>query len=413
MTRQATAPASMGRWYRGNLHMHSLWSDGQHFAEMAAAYYKAAGYQFIAFTEHDCFQVGEKWLPTTQQTLSGKPLGESEWWADYLQRFGPDWVQRAQRQGQECVRLRPLAEYRTLLEEPERFLILNGEEVTVKSPQATHWINVYNAPQPVGGLQVPRHGAEAIDTLVAHATAMEEASGNPILVSFNHPNYRWNATAEDISAATTLGCFEIHTALNSTRSYGDAVHPGAERIWDIVLAQRLSQSQGRVIYGLASDDCHLYPARSAALSAEQQGALPCRAWVMVHATELTPAALIAALRQGAFYASSGVSLDAVAVETSSLRVRIQSEPGVRYTTHFIGTRRTADLRSRPGRTNDVTQQYSAQVGETLATVTGTAPIYQFTGDELYVRAVVSSDRLHPNPTIPGDITKAWVQPVVP
>src|SRR5262245_60360240 len=140
MTRQATAPADKRRWYRGNLHMHSFWSDGQHFAEMAAAHYKAAGYQFIAFTEHDRFQVGEKWIPLTQPTPSGQPLGESAWWADYLQRFGPDWVQRAQRQGQDCVRLRPLAEYRSLLEEPERFLIVNGEEVTVKAPQGIHWI---------------------------------------------------------------------------------------------------------------------------------------------------------------------------------------------------------------------------------------------------------------------------------
>jgi len=41
------------RWYRGNLHMHSFWSDGCDFPECVAAWFKEAGYHFIAFTEHD------------------------------------------------------------------------------------------------------------------------------------------------------------------------------------------------------------------------------------------------------------------------------------------------------------------------------------------------------------------------
>jgi hypothetical protein len=40
------------------------------------------------------------------------------------------------------------------------------------------------------------------------------------------------------------------------------------------------------------------------------------------------------------------------------------------------------------------------------------PMYRFTGKELYVRAKVTSTRLHPNPFKKGDVEAAWTQPVV-
>jgi len=47
----------------------------------------------------------------------------------------------------------------------------------------------------------------------------------------------------------------------------------------------------------------------------------------------------------------------------------------------------------------------------LREVKGTEAAYAFTGDELYVRAVVLSDRPQPDPTSAGDLQKAWIQPV--
>ena len=49
----------------------------------------------------------------------------------------------------------------------------------------------------------------------------------------------------------------------------------------------------------------------------------------------------------------------------------------------------------------------------VAETTDLSPSYQFTGDELYVRAVVSSSVRHPNPTAPGDVERAWTQPARP
>ena len=35
-----TVPAVDARWWKGNLHTHSLWSDGDHYPEMVADWYK-------------------------------------------------------------------------------------------------------------------------------------------------------------------------------------------------------------------------------------------------------------------------------------------------------------------------------------------------------------------------------------
>ena len=41
-----------GNWYKGNLHMHTLNSDGQISDESAVELYREAGYNFIALTDH-------------------------------------------------------------------------------------------------------------------------------------------------------------------------------------------------------------------------------------------------------------------------------------------------------------------------------------------------------------------------
>ena len=48
---------------------------------------------------------------------------------------------------------------------------------------------------------------------------------------------------------------------------------------------------------------------------------------------------------------------------------------------------------------------------TLATARGTSADYVFTGAELYVRAVVVSDRRHPDGYERDDVETAWTQPV--
>ena len=58
--------------------------------------------------------------------------------------------------------MKPLSEYRHLVEEAGRFLVMTGEEVTTTWGDAnagshTHWINVFNTPEPLA----PQHDPDS------------------------------------------------------------------------------------------------------------------------------------------------------------------------------------------------------------------------------------------------------------
>ena len=128
-----------------------------------------------------------------------------------------------------------------------------------------------------------------------------------------------------------------------------------------------------------------------------------------------------AMEEGDFYASSGVTLDDVKRSPTGLAVEIHGEPGVSYTTQFIGTRtgfnQTSQVIAQP--TDEVPprrtlphRRYSKEVGAVLAEVKGTRASYTFKGDEIYVRAKIASSKPKENGSVAGEFETAWVQPVV-
>ena len=124
------------------------------------------------------------------------------------------------------------------------------------------------------------------------------------------------------------------------------------------------------------------------------------------------------MEAGDFYSSSGVKLRELRQSAKELSLEIEAEPGVTYTTQFIGTRRGYDPRNEPQRNTAgealrVAHTYSKDIGMVLAEVKGTKASYTLKGDELYVRAKIISSRPHPNPSQRGDGETAWTQPVVP
>ena len=61
------AESGTPRYWKGNLHTHSLWSDGDDFPDMIADWYKSHGYNFLGMTEHNVIAEGDRWvdvLPT-------------------------------------------------------------------------------------------------------------------------------------------------------------------------------------------------------------------------------------------------------------------------------------------------------------------------------------------------------------
>src|SRR5262245_57751873 len=55
------APAETAKWYKGNLHAHSLWSDGDDYPEMVADWYKKNGYHFLAISDGNILHQGTRW----------------------------------------------------------------------------------------------------------------------------------------------------------------------------------------------------------------------------------------------------------------------------------------------------------------------------------------------------------------
>jgi hypothetical protein len=143
-----------------------------------------------------------------------------------------------------------------------------------------------------------------------------------------------------------------------------------------------------------------------------------RGWIMVRAAKLEANDLIAAMEAGDFYASSGVTLKDVRREPNRLSLEIEAQPGVIYTTEFFGTRKGYDQASAPvldakGAQLRTTRRYSKDVGAVLATVTGPKATYELKGDEIYVRARVTSSKPKADAAYPGEVEQAWTQPLVP
>lgn len=405
----APAPAGDGYyWFKGNLHTHTLWSDGDQFPEVVVQWYAEHGYNFLALSDHNVLSRGEKWInPMTNRYIASG--GRMDAVDLYRERFRDHWVQtRENESGELEVRLKPLNEFRHLFERAGEFILIESEEIT----QSSHGIHV-NATN-IAELIEPQTGESVEKTIRLNVDAVidqGQAFGRPMLPHLNHPNFQWAVRAEDMIGVENLRFFEVYNGHRGVNNLGGRDRVDLDRMWDIVLTRRLAERGLGVVYGLAVDDAHHYEGSSSDV------ARPGRGWVMVRSRYLTPEHLIAALQRGDFYSTTGVVLRSIDVSHDAMTIHIEREDGVTYTTQFIGTRRGYDASTEPrldrdGNPMNVTRRYSDDVGEVLLEVDGTSPRYEFEGDEVYVRAKVVSSTPHPNPFAPGEHETAWVQPVV-
>lgn len=396
---QETAELS---WYRGNMHTHSLWSDGDDFLENIGLWYRERGYHFLVISDHNTLDQSERWIDVAK-------LKDKQAAFEKLQQNWPRQVDQRIQDGRTEVRLQTFAEVATLVGVADQFLMIQGEEITDKFGRLPLHLNAHHLRElipPQGGSSV----TEVLQNNVNAVIAQRERTGQPMIVHVNHPNYQYGVTAEDLMAVEGENFFEVYNGHPTVNNSGDHQHASTERMWDIINTRRLTEFGLPLLYGLATDDGHSYhhiPSRASE---------PGRGWVMVLAKQLSPEALIQSLEAGRFYSSSGVTLDRVAANEASIEIVIREEPGVSYVTEFIGTRKGFDRTSQPvvgenGEEIRATRLYSNDIGQVLARGTAAKVRYHFDGDELFVRARITSSRLHPNPSEPGDFEQAWTQPV--
>ncbi len=389
-----------GTWKKGNLHTHSLWSDGDDYPEMIIDWYKKEGYDFLALSDHNTLAEGERWTAVAYNA-GGMPAFER-----YLERFGEDWVDQKTASDTLWARLKTFDEYRSKFEEEGAFLMIQSEELTDHFDRKPVHINVTNIVEfikPQGGNSLRAVMQRNVDAVLAQRDRLVV----PMFPHINHPNFGWAMTAEDLIFLEGEQFFEVYNGHPAVYNYGDGPRPGMELIWDIILTRRLINNQP-IMLGMAVDDSHNY--LEIGLDKSNSG----RAWVMVRTKTLTPEAIVAAMESGDFYGSTGVSLVDIRLSDEGMSIEIEAEEGVTYETQFIGTRIGHDSTSVSVEVDGayVTRQYSEEVGEVLKTVSGTSPVYTFQGDELYVRAKVISSKSKENPYRVNETEMAWVQPVV-
>jgi hypothetical protein len=410
----AVPPRPQARWWKGNLHTHTFWSDGDDFPEMVAEWYRTRDYNFLALTDHNVLSQGMRWIRESDVKRRG---GETVL-PKYLSRFGPDWIERRGADALAEIRLKPLDEFRALVEERGKFILIPAEEISDSAEGVPVHMNASN----LRDVLEPLHGKTVRETIENNLRAVDEqakAAGREILAHLNHPNFGWGITAEDIAHAVTDRYFEVYNGHPDVHQLGDAHRPGIDRMWDIANTIRLVELKAPPLMGLATDDSHAYHNKPNA-------ARPGRGWQMVRSTHLTPEYIVKAIKAGDSYASSGVTLADVRYdrEQRTLSLSIQPTPGATYVTRFIGTLRGTSAAGGPlvdaagkaptdkaGKPLRVSRKYSDQIGQVLATVTGLSATYKLTGNELYVRAVVTSSADPVDPSFSGQKQQAWTQPV--
>lgn len=377
----ADSPAP--RYWKGNLHTHSLWSDGDQFPEMIADWYVERGYNFLALTDHNVISQGMRWM-----ALDAIVKRADEGVLDrYLERFGPDWVEtRETDDGKTEVRLKPLDEFRALLERRNEFIMIQAEEVTNTGGGKPVHINATNIAEkipPVNGPDVQ----EVMEIVLRSIHDHGHTHGREVLPHINHPNFHYAITAEQLAAVVSEQFYEVYNGHPGVNHLGDNEHPSIEAMWDIANAIRLQELNAEPLLGIATDDSHEYHGKP--------GSRPGRGWVMVRSRFLTPEHLIKAMKRGEFYASSGVTMKSIDFneESRGLSVAVEPAEGATYTTEFIGVRK------------------GEHAGSVLAKIEGPEASYKMKDGELFVRAVVTSSLPADDPSYKDQKRQAWTQPV--
>ena len=373
--------ASPKQWYKGNLHTHSYWSDGDEFPEVIMDWYKSNDYQFVALTDHNTLAEGDKWKTISNDSIYQKAF------KNYLNTYGSDWVEHKQDSlNRTQVKLKTYDEYRTKFEETNKFLVIQSEEITDGyngKPVHINATNVKKKIDPQGGNSILEVMQNNLDAVAKH----KEEFGNPIIAHINHPNFHYAISLEDMIALKNEQFFEVYNGHPEVHNSGNDSHMSTELMWDYINIAHLENNKP-IMYGLATDDSHHYHVKDSKWSNAGRG------WIMVLADSLNPKSIIHAMEAGDFYASTGVELKDLTFKKNNLSVEVKKEENTSYKISFIGCKK----------------------GETepkeFTSIDSNKASFQLTDNLLYVRCKITSSKLHENPIEDLLYENAWTQPFI-
>jgi predicted metal-dependent phosphoesterase TrpH len=186
----AAAPV---QWYKGNLHTHTLNSDGDSSPLEVATWYRENGYRFLVLSDHN--------------------------FLTEVDRFNP------------------------IIGATEKFLLIQGEEVTARFADKHVHVNAIDLRK----LLLPEQGATLVETIQKNVDVIRNAGAIP---SVNHPNFHWSMTSRDLIQVENLTHFEVYNGHPGVNNNGGGDAESLDQMWDAIL------TAGRRVYGVAVDDAH-------------------------------------------------------------------------------------------------------------------------------------------------------------
>ena len=185
--------ATSKRWYKGNLHTHTLNSDGDSTPHEVTTWYREHGYNFLVLTDHN--------------------------------------------------HLTDIAGLNAIHAAKDKFLLITGEEVSSRYDKKPIHVNAFNPER----LVQPQNGDSVADTIQNNVNEIRRAKGIP---SVNHPNFHWAISIQDMLAVKGLGLFEVYNGHPMVNNEGGGGFASLDEMWDALL------TAGQRLHGIAVDDAH-------------------------------------------------------------------------------------------------------------------------------------------------------------
>jgi hypothetical protein len=240
--------------------------------------------------------------------------------------------------------------------ETDDFRLLPGEEVTLAAAGQPVHVNAICTQRTIGG-------ANFESVASALQWAIDRVADQRGIAMINHPNFHYALDIEDMQRVRGAQLLDVYNGHPMVRSDGDETHLSVEAMWEMLL------TSGSTIAPAAVDDMHML--RDEPTDDRVPHARPGTGWVEVMAAELTRPAICQALAEGKLVASNGPHLERLQVTDDRLSLWIE-DPGALVEFFGSGGERLASA--------------ALQVDDEY----GMYASYQLRGDEIYVRARVTT-----------------------
>ena len=209
-----SAPVHAANWYKGELHCHSHWSDGNTLPELAIDWYRSNGFHFMSLTDHNVLQFDKnRWKEGVDPVL----IEESR------KKFGNDFVEAKKENGKTLVRLKTIHELRDLFNKDGSFLLIPGHEQNTGVAGRTLHANAINISE---SIPFPKDFPSIVEAALSwRKAALDNAAkdGNVGFWMLNHPEWPYyDVTPEMLIEASDIEFYEWNI---SSPAWYDPIHP--------------------------------------------------------------------------------------------------------------------------------------------------------------------------------------------